>query len=156
MLLNIGEMVPEMTLLDQSGEPRNLAALIGKSGAVIYFYPKDNTSGCTLEAKDFERLQSTFAQLGFSIMGISKDSVKSHGNFCQKQGLTFTLLSDGEGVACEAFGVWQEKKNYGRTYMGIVRSTFVVDAAGRIVKVYPKVKTKGHAEQVLTDVKALS
>ncbi len=155
MVLENGERIPEMTLLDQNGASRDLQALLGRSGAVIYFYPKDNTPGCTLEAKDFERLQGEFAGLGFSIIGISKDSVKSHGNFCQKQGLTFTLLSDGDGAACEAFGVWQEKKNYGRTYMGIVRSTFVVDGQGRVVKVYTKVKTKGHAETVLETVKGL-
>ena len=154
-MLNSGDKIPNPTLADQHGDPRELSSLLGRSGGIVYFYPKDNTPGCTVEARDFERLQEDFARLGMTIIGISRDSVASHGRFCQKQGLTFTLLSDGDTEACAAFGVWQEKKNYGRTYMGIVRTTFVVDAAGTVLKVYPKVKTKGHGEQVLSDLAGL-
>ncbi|MBF0368293.1 MAG: peroxiredoxin [Magnetococcales bacterium] len=149
MLLEVGSPLPDITLPDQSDTPRKLSELLGAHGAVIYFYPKDNTPGCSLEAVDFEALQGAFAEKGLKIIGVSKDSVKSHSNFCQKKGLTFTLLSDQEGALCEAFGVWQEKKNYGRTYMGIVRSTFVVDGSGKVQTVYAKVKTKGHAQKVL-------
>ncbi len=119
---------------------------------MIYFYPKDNTPGCSTEAVDFQREKENFRARGFSIIGISKDSVKSHERFCMKKSLDFTLLSDGEGALCEAFGVWQEKKNYGRVYMGIVRSTFVVGANGKVLQVYPKVRVKGHVEKVLAEL----
>nr|CRH04662.1 putative peroxiredoxin bcp [Candidatus Magnetococcus massalia] len=152
MQLEEGTKIPALTLPDQNGEERAMMELLGEKGAVIYFYPKDSTPGCTTEANDFERLQGEFAAKGVNIVGISKDSVKSHTNFCTKQGLTFTLLSDTELAACEGFGVWQEKKNYGKTYMGIVRTTFVVDAEGTVTKVYPKVRVKEHAEKVLADL----
>jgi thioredoxin-dependent peroxiredoxin len=151
MLLNSGDSIPSLALPDQNGKELTLDALLGANGAVIYFYPKDNTPGCTVEANDFQRLSGDFAALGINVVGISKDSVASHTKFCTKQNLTFTLLSDGEGAACEGFGVWQEKKNYGKVYMGIVRSTFLVDANGRVVKTWTKVKTKGHAEIVLQE-----
>ncbi|MBF0445824.1 MAG: thioredoxin-dependent thiol peroxidase [Magnetococcales bacterium] len=151
MLLNSGDSIPSLTLPDQNGKEVALEALLGANGAVIYFYPKDNTPGCTVEANDFQRLSGDFAALGINVVGISKDSVASHTKFCTKQNLTFTLLSDGEGAACEGFGVWQEKKNYGKVYMGIVRSTFLVDAKGKVVKTWTKVKTKGHAQAVLEE-----
>ncbi|MBF0379923.1 MAG: thioredoxin-dependent thiol peroxidase [Magnetococcales bacterium] len=151
MLLNTGDTIPSLTIPDQNGNEVALESLLGKNGAVIYFYPKDNTPGCTLEANDFQRLSDDFAALGINVVGISKDSVASHTKFSTKHNLTFTLLSDGEGAACEGFGVWQEKKNYGKVYMGIVRSTFLVDAKGKVVKTWTKVKTKGHAEAVLQE-----
>ena len=156
MLLNIGEKIPELTLPDQNGTEHNLQNLLGENGAVIYFYPKDNTPGCTLEANDFEQLGDEFAKLGFKVIGISKDSVKSHMNFSTKHALKFTLLSDQELKLCTAFGVWQEKKNYGKTYMGIVRSTFVVDGKGQVLTNYGKVKTKGHAQLVLDNILELT
>jgi thioredoxin-dependent peroxiredoxin len=152
MLLNSGDSIPSLTLPDQNGKELALDTLLGANGAVIYFYPKDNTPGCTIEANDFQRLSGDFAILGLNVVGISKDSVASHTKFCTKQNLTFTLLSDGDGAACEGFGVWQEKKNYGKVYMGIVRSTFLVDANGKVVKTWTKVKTKGHAQAVLEEV----
>ena len=139
-------------LPDQNGKEKCLKDLLAEKGAVFYFYPRDSTPGCTLEANDFQSLGSSFSTLGYSVVGISKDSVKSHSTFCLKQGLTFTLLSDKEGTVCEQFGVWQEKKNYGRTSMGIVRSTFIIDAQGVVQKVYTKVKTKGHANEVLKSI----
>ncbi|OSM04852.1 putative alkyl hydroperoxide reductase/thiol specific antioxidant/Mal allergen [Magnetofaba australis IT-1] len=143
-----------MSLPDQDGKEWALTDLLGEKGAVFYFYPKDNTPGCTTESMDFQALLPEFEKRGYSVVGISKDSSKSHTNFRVKKGLTFTLLADVETDMCQAFGVWQEKKNYGKTYMGIVRTTFVVDAAGKVAKVYPKVKVKEHAQAVLADLDA--
>ncbi|MBF0186678.1 MAG: peroxiredoxin [Magnetococcales bacterium] len=148
MLLAEGTSIPDLSCEDQNGDLRSLKELIGEKGAVFYFYPKDNTPGCTTEAKDFQEMLQSFSDEGLTIIGISKDSVKSHTNFCTKHELTFTLLSDKEGALCEAFGVWQEKKNYGRTYMGIVRSTFIVDHEGIIKKSYAKVRVKEHVAKV--------
>ena len=154
-MLEIGDLIPDLTLPDQNGQERPLRQLLATRGAIVYFYPKDNTPGCTVEARDFQSLSAEFATLGLSIIGISKDSVASHQKFCLKQELSFTLLSDASGDACVAFGTWKEKKNYGRTYMGIVRSTFIVDCNGVVKKVYPSVKTMNHATLVLTDVRTL-
>ena len=152
-MLKVGDTIPDKTLPDQNGKEQNLLEIVANNGAIVYFYPKDNTPGCTVEANDFQRLGPDFQALGVNVIGISKDSVKSHANFCQKQGLEFTLLSDTEGEICEAFGVWQEKKNYGKTYMGLVRTTFMVNGQGKILKIYPNVKTKGHGDKVLADLK---
>ncbi|MBF0295296.1 MAG: peroxiredoxin [Magnetococcales bacterium] len=151
-MLASGEIIPDLAAPDQTGRSRGLRELLGERGGIVYFYPKDNTPGCTLEANDFQSLSGAFAQAGYTVIGISRDSVKSHAGFCAKHGLGFTLLSDGEGALCEAFGVWQEKTMCGKTSMGIVRTTFVVDAAGAVRRVYPNVKTKGHAAQVLADL----
>jgi thioredoxin-dependent peroxiredoxin len=155
MLLNIDDSAPALTLPDQKEQSHELASLYGPKGAVVYFYPKDNTPGCTLEAKDFEALSDQFKALGLGIIGISKDSTASHARFATKQNLNFTLLSDSEGVACEGFGVWQEKKNYGKVYMGIVRSTFLLDQKGKVLKTWTKVRTKEHAQKVLDQAKEL-
>jgi peroxiredoxin Q/BCP len=154
-MLTTGSKAPAVSLPDQSGTTKTLADLSGPKGLVLYFYPKDNTPGCTLEAQGFRDHLKAFAKAGFRVAGVSKDSAKSHCGFIEKHSLNFTLLSDTEGTLCEAFGAWGEKKNYGKTYMGIIRSTFVVGADGRILKVYPKVSVKGHAEQVLRDVEEL-
>ena len=154
-MLKIGDDMPDVTLPDQGETTHRLTDLLGENGGVVYFYPKDNTPGCTLEANDFQSLLSEFQTLGLSVTGISKDSVASHSRFCVKHTLSFTLLSDKDGHACEDFGVWQEKKNYGRTYKWLVRTTFLVDATGRVQKVYARVKTKGHAAQVLADARAM-
>ena len=119
---------------------------------VLYFYPKDNTSGCTLESKDFTCLVDDFKKKGYRIIGVSRDSVKSHKNFITKQELNLLLLSDKDEELVKAFDVLKEKSMYGRTYMGIVRSTFILDEQGNIVKEYRKVKAKGHAEQVFNDL----
>ena len=119
---------------------------------VLYFYPKDNTSGCTLESKDFTCLVDDFAAKGYKIVGVSRDSVKSHQNFITKQELNLLLLSDKDEELVTAFDVLKEKSMYGKTYMGIERSTFVLDEQGNIVKEYRKVKAKGHAETVLAEL----
>ena len=119
---------------------------------VLYFYPKDNTSGCTLESKSFTCLVDDFKNKGYKIIGVSRDSVKSHKNFILKQELNLLLLSDKEEQLVTAFDVLKEKQMYGRKYMGIERSTFLLDEDGKITKEYRKVKAKGHAEQVLLDI----
>ena len=120
---------------------------------IVYFYPKDNTSGCTIEALAFTQLKTEFQALGYTIIGVSKDSVKSHCNFIEKQNLDLLLLSDPDAELIQAFDVWKEKQMYGKTYMGIERSTFVLDETGTIIKAYRNVKAKNHAETVLEDLK---
>lgn len=119
---------------------------------VLYFYPKDNTSGCTLEAKDFTCLTEEYKNKGYMIVGVSRDSVKSHKNFITKQELNLLLLSDPEELLVKAFDVLKEKSMYGKTYMGIVRSTFLLDEEGKITKEYRKVRAKGHAEALLQEI----
>ena len=119
---------------------------------VLYFYPKDNTSGCTLESKDFTALQNEFKAKGYKIIGVSKDSVKSHKNFIEKQELDLLLLSDKEQELIKAFDVLKEKSMYGRTYMGVVRSTFILDEQGLVTKEYRNVKAKEHAQKVLDEL----
>ncbi len=154
-MLKEGQKAPAFAVPDQDGKARRLADLSGARGLVLYFYPKDNTPGCTLEAQAFRDHLAAIKKAGFSVVGVSKDSPKSHCGFIEKQALTFTLLSDADGKLCEAFGAWGEKVNYGKTYMGIIRSTFVVGKDGKVLKVYPKVAVKGHAEAVLEDLKSL-
>ncbi|MEO0549432.1 MAG: peroxiredoxin [Pseudomonadota bacterium] len=149
-----GDKAPEVTLPATGDTEINLGRPAGK-GHVVFFYPKDNTKGCTTEAIDFTSLKPKFAELGFDIIGVSKDSLKSHASFQTKQSLEVTLASDTEGTACEAFGVWVEKSMYGKTYMGIERSTFVVLADGTLHEVWRKVRVKGHAEAVFEAVAAL-
>ena len=123
---------------------------------VVYFYPKDDTSGCTREAQDFTGLAADFAQAGVRVIGVSKDSLAAHAKFTAKHGLAVELVSDPDGVACEAFGVWGEKKLYGKTYMGIERATFLYDADGMLVREWRKVKVPGHAEAVLAATRDLA
>ena len=125
-----------------------LADLKGQR-TILYFYPKDNTSGCTLEAKSLRDGRAELARMGFRIIGVSPDSEKSHRNFCAKHDLNFTLLADTDHSVCEAYGVWAEKSMYGRKYMGVLRTTFVIDAEGRIEKVFTKVDTANHYRQIL-------
>lgn len=122
---------------------------------VLYFYPKDDTPGCTTEAQAFRDALPDFEKLGVDIVGVSKDSVKRHENFKAKYDLPFPLVSDADGSICEDFGVWQMKKNYGREYMGIVRSTFLIDEKGKIAAVWEKVRVKGHVDAVLDAARAL-
>lgn len=145
---------PDFTLPQDGGAPVTLSSL-RPAPVVLFFYPKDNTSGCTTEAKAFTGLQEAFKEAGAHVFGISKDDIASHEKFREKQGLSIPLLSDAEGSTCEDYGVWQEKSMYGKKFMGIVRSTFLIDGAGNIAREWRKVKVAGHAEDVLEAVKAL-
>jgi peroxiredoxin Q/BCP len=122
---------------------------------VLFFYPRDNTSGCTKEAKDFSENLKLFDDINVNVFGISKDSVESHEKFIMKQNLAIMLLSDKNGNVCEDFGVWKEKSMYGKTYMGIERSTFIIDGNGLIVKEWRKVKVAGHVNEILEEIKTL-
>jgi len=153
--LDVGQQAPDFDLLTDGGGQLSLASLKGKN-VVLYFYPKDSTPGCTTEAKDFRDLYPEFVKLGTEIVGASKDSVKRHDNFKAKNDLPFPLLADLDGTLCDDYGVWVLKKLYGREYMGIQRATFLIDADGLIKKNWPKVKVKGHAEDVLKATRELS
>lgn len=153
-MLDVGDALPDVTLQDADGADFTLTRYRGKP-LVVYFYPKADTPGCTNEAKDFTDLAPDFAALGMAVVGISKDKPAKLKKFADKYGLAVTLASDEPGEACEAFGTWVEKSLYGRKYMGIERATFLADADGRIVRVWPKVKVKGHAAEVLEAGRAL-
>ncbi|WP_242125087.1 thioredoxin-dependent thiol peroxidase [Sphingobium sp. Sx8-8] len=153
-MLDIGDTVPDVGLKDADGADFTLARYRGKP-LVVYFYPKADTPGCTNEAKDFTALEGEFAALGVPVVGISRDKPAKLKRFADKYGLTVTLASDEPGDICEAFGTWVEKSLYGRKYMGIERATFLVGADGSIARVWPKVKVKGHAAEVLEAAKAL-
>lgn len=147
-MLKVGDTAPNFTLPDQRGEMLSLSELRGKR-VVLYFYPRDNTSGCTRQACAFAASHAALTAAGAVVVGISRDSTESHLKFAQKYGLPFTLLSDPGREAIEAYGVWQEKKQCGRVSMGIVRTTFVIGPDGRIEHVMPKVKPETNAEQIL-------
>lgn len=153
MMLEQGATVPAVTLKDAKGTDFTLDAYRGHR-LVVYFYPKADTPGCTNEARDFTALAEEFAEAGVPVVGISKDKPARLAKFAEKYGLRVILASDEDGAACEAFGTWVEKSLYGRKYMGIERATFLVGADGTILRVWPKVKVKGHAEEVLGAVKA--
>ncbi|RYM15067.1 MULTISPECIES: thioredoxin-dependent thiol peroxidase [Sphingobium] len=153
-MLEQGMSVPAVTLTDADGVDFTLDAYQGKP-LVVYFYPKADTPGCTNEAKDFTALADDFAAAGVPIVGISKDKPGKLKKFADKYGLRVILASDESGAACEAFGTWVEKSLYGRKYMGIERATFLVGADGAILRIWPKVKVKGHAAEVLEAVQAL-
>ena len=154
-MLNPGDQAPLFSLPDADMERTNLEHLIGSRNLVIYFYPKDDTPGCTMEALDFTDLQPEFDAAQTDILGISRDTCTSHGAFRDKYGLTVRLLADTDGEACEAYGVWQEKEAHGEKRMGILRSTCIVDMEGLIRHAIYDVKPKGHAAQVLDLVRAL-
>jgi len=145
---------PEVKLPRDGGEMLNLADLRPNS-VVLFFYPKANTPGCTKESIGFSEAQADFKALGYEIVGISKDPVKAQDKFVEKQSLTVPLLSDENGTVSEDFGVWKEKSMYGKTYMGIERSTFVINAEGHVVREWRKVKVPGHVEAVLEAIKEL-
>lgn len=145
---SVGEYAPDFRSTTQEGEVLTLADLKGRR-TILYFYPKDNTSGCTLEAQSLRDGKAELAAMGFRIIGVSPDSEKSHRNFCAKHELNFTLLADTDKSVCQAFGVWVEKSMYGRKYMGVARTTFVIDAEGRIEKIFDKVDTKNHYRQII-------
>ena len=154
-MLNAGDKAPEFTLPSGSGADVSLSDLKGQK-VVLYFYPKDDTSGCTAEAIDFTRLAPDFKAAGALVLGVSKDSVKKHQSFALKHALTVTLLSDEDGKMLEAYGTWIEKSMYGRKYMGIERATFLIDGKGIIQQIWHKVKVTGHADEVLTAAKGLA
>jgi peroxiredoxin Q/BCP len=148
-----GEKAPEFTLQADDGNGVSLKDFSGKK-LVLYFYPKDDTPGCTQEAVEFRDVAEEFEKQGAVIVGVSKDSVKSHQKFRQKHDLPFTLLSDPAGKVLDLYGVWKEKSLYGRKFMGTERTTFLIDEKGVVIKVYRKVKAKGHAQTCLLDLKA--
>ena len=150
-MLEIGTKAPDFTLPDQNGNKHSLSEYRGKK-VILYFYPKDNTPGCTKQACGFAERFPQFTEKGAVVLGISKDSVASHKKFEEKYGLPFTLLADPELVAIQAYDVWQEKKNYGKTYMGVVRSTYLIDENGKIVKAFDKVKAADNPEQMLGEL----
>ena len=147
-MLKVGDKAPDFTLADKNGNEVSLSDFIGKK-VVLYFYPKDNTPGCTRQACAFAGAYREFEELGVEVIGISKDSISSHVKFAEKYNLPFVLLSDPEHKVIEAFGAWQEKKNYGKVSFGTVRSTFVIDENGIIEKVMPKVKPDTNAAEIL-------
>ncbi|MFX3619290.1 MAG: thioredoxin-dependent thiol peroxidase [Sporolactobacillus sp.] len=151
-MLEPGTKAPDFTLESTEGHSLSLADFNGKT-VVLYFYPKDMTPGCTTEACDFRDQNELFRQLNTVVLGISADPLEKHQKFIEKHSLPFTLLSDEDHKVAEAYGAWQLKKNFGKEYYGIVRSTFILDEAGRIAKTYPKVKVKGHVEEVYSYIK---
>jgi peroxiredoxin Q/BCP len=153
--LSIGSPCPDFQLPDDRGQTVAKADLSGRS-FVLFFYPKDDTSGCTQEAIDFTRLKAEFAAAGVEVLGVSPDPVKKHGKFRDKHELGVRLLSDEEKVLLEAAGVWVTKSMYGRSYMGVERTTVLVDAAGTVVEVWAKVKVPGHADEVLAAARAIA
>ena len=153
-MITQGETAPDFTLPRDGGGNLTLSALRpGK--VVLYFYPKDDTPGCTLEAQDFTARAADFATTGAKVLGISRDSIKSHDRFCKKHGLGITLVSDEAGHTCEDYGVWLEKSMDGKTYMGIERTTVLIDGTGKVARVWNKVSVKGHADEVLAAARAL-
>ena len=150
-MLEVGAKAPDFTLPDQNGDLHSLSEYKGKK-IILYFYPKDNTPGCTKQACGFAERYPQFIEKGAVVLGISKDSVASHKKFEEKYGLPFTLLSDPELVAIQAYDVWQEKKNYGKTYMGVVRTTYLIDEEGKIAKAFDKVKAADNPEQMLGEL----
>lgn len=147
-MLALGEKAPDFTLLNQDGAEIRLSDYHGKK-VILYFYPKDNTPGCTRQACAFAQNYAQFAALNTVVIGISKDSVASHQRFAEKNGLPFILLSDPERLAIEAYDVWKEKKQYGKVSMGVVRTTYVIDENGCIEKIMPKVKPDTNAAEIL-------
>ena len=150
-MLEAGTKAPDFTLPDQNGEMHSLSDYAGKR-VILYFYPKDNTPGCTRQACGFSELRPQFEEKGAVILGVSRDSVASHKKFEEKQKLTFTLLSDPELQAIQAYDVWKEKKNYGRVSMGVVRTTYLLDENGMIVRAFDKVKAAENPAQMLEEL----
>lgn len=153
-MIEVGAKAPEFTLPRDGGGEVSLDSLSGQA-VVLYFYPKDDTPGCTKEAIAFTEHADAFGAANAVVLGISKDTVAKHDKFRDKHGLKVALLSDENSDVCERYSVWKEKNMYGRTYMGIERTTVLIDASGNIARIWPKVKVAGHAEDVLEAVKAL-
>jgi peroxiredoxin Q/BCP len=150
-MLKVGHPAPDFTLPDQNGDEHSLTDYKGKK-VLLYFYPKDMTSGCTVEAQLFRDNYTKLQELGVEIIGISKDDIKSHKKFVDKHDLPFTLLADTETSVNQAYGVWKEKSMYGKKYMGTQRDSFLIDEDGKLIKHYVKVKPASHVDEVLTDL----
>ncbi len=150
-MLNIGTLAPDFTLPDQNGETRRLSDYRGQK-VILYFYPKDNTAGCTKQACNFRDLLPQFKEKGAVVLGVSKDSVASHKRFEEKFGLPFTLLADEDRTAIQAYDVWKEKVNYGKVSMGVVRTTYLIDENGVIVRAFDKVKAADNPAQMLGEL----
>ena len=153
-MLSEGDPAPDVTLEGMDGQPISLANYRGQK-LVVYFYPKDDTSGCTREAQDFTALAGEFENAGAWVLGVSKDDAKKHRKFTDKYELKIPLATDRDGSVCEAFGTWVQKSMYGRKYMGIERATFLIDGDGAIQRIWHNVKVPGHAQEVLEAVRAL-
>jgi len=154
MSLEIGDKAPEFALPTDGGGRASLKEFRGKN-VILYFYPKDDTTGCTAEACGFRDAMPNFSRTGAAVLGVSKDTVASHDKFKKKYDLPFTLVSDTDGELCARYGVWKKKSMYGRAYMGIERSTFLIDGKGIVRGIWRKVKVPGHVAEVLAAVKAL-
>jgi len=150
-MLSVGTIAPEFTLPDQDGKMHSLSEYKGQK-VILYFYPKDNTAGCTKQACNFNELRPQFKEKGAVILGVSKDSVASHKKFQEKYGLAFTLLSDVDRTVIEGYDVWKEKKNYGKVSMGVVRTTYLIDENGVIVKAFDNVKAADNPGQMLEEI----
>ncbi len=155
-MLALGSQAPDFSLNDQTGQPVHLADFRGQKQVVLYFYPKDDTAGCILEAQGFSQAQADYTALDAVILGVSKDTEQSHQKFCNKYGLSITLLADPEHKVIEQYGAWQLKKFMGKEHMGTVRSTYLIDKQGIIRQIWPKVTPKGHEGEVLATLKALN
>jgi peroxiredoxin len=155
-MLEVNQPAPEFTTVDQNGADISLAQFRGEKNVVLYFYPKDDTPGCTIEANEFTGLIDQFAAADTVVLGVSKDSCEKHQKFIDKYDLKVGLLADTSGELCESYGTWGERKFMGKKYMGIGRSTFVIDKSGQLVHVDYKVKAKGHAQAMLKLVQGLS
>ena len=155
-MLEVNQAAPEFSAINQDGETVTLSQFAGANNVVLYFYPKDDTPGCTIEANEFTALVDEFAAADTVVLGVSKDNCAKHLKFISKHGLKVELLADTEGELCELYGTWGLRKFMGREYMGIGRSTFVINKQGELVEVNYKVKAKGHAEAILEIVRALT
>lgn len=155
-MLEQNQIAPDFTSVNQAGENVSLAQFNGSKNVVLYFYPKDDTPGCTIEANEFSAVIDKFAAADTVVLGVSKDSCEKHQKFIRKRDLKVDLLADTNGELCELYGTWGERKFMGRTYMGIGRSTFVIDKQGKLVEVNYKVKAKGHAQEILELVQGLA
>ena len=153
-LIDVGKKAPALNLPDQEGQKHRLSEHLGKP-VVLYFYPKDDTSGCTTEACEFRDDLTKFKRAGAVVLGVSPQDVKSKSKFADKLGLNFPILADDESKICDKYGVWQEKSMYGNKYMGVVRTTYLIGADGKVKQRWDKVKPKGHAEDVLAAIKSL-
>ena len=154
-MLEVNQPAPEFSAIDQDEESISLKQYRGKKNVVLYFYPKDDTQGCTIEANEFTALIDDFSEADTVVLGVSKDTCAKHQKFINKHGLKVELLADTEGTLCELYGTWGQRKFMGREYMGIGRSTFVINKQGKLVEVNYKVKAKGHAQAILEIVQGL-
>jgi peroxiredoxin Q/BCP len=154
MIIQLGDRIPNLTVAATNNEALKLSSLKGRN-LVLYFYPKDSTAGCTTQGQSFRDAYKDFEKMNTEILGVSRESIKSHQNFISKQDFNFNLISDPDEILCSVFGVIKEKNMYGRKYMGIERSTFIFDSKGKLIHEIRKVKVKGHVDQVLALVEAM-